>query len=629
MNTGIQSWKNLVVYAFNAFSTPLLFKTLLSPWENDTAKGDKLGFFEKLIFGIFSRFLGFIARVFFIIIGLIFTLIIILTFPFFLLIPINISKEYLETVGSFGASLSYGETYYLNTHSHELGAPSSFKLYGKDKVLRMIDRGLSKENSRNVLLVGETGVGKSVIISHLGRLGRSGLSFFGIRQHRVVELSIEGISLEDFDKAMNEAAEAHNVIVVIENIHEYSSIYERMMKYLTIPHLGVVTTTDFSNYDQVLKNYPDFLSKFEKVDVLATNEEDTLSIVKNTIDLKGISIKEDAILEIVKLSDRFIGNQPQPLKSLLILEELRSLHKKIKIEDVHQIISDKTNIPMGAMGEDEKNVLISIEANMKNKIIGQDEAVKDVSESLRRLRTGISNPSKPAGSFLFLGPTGVGKTYTAKILAESYFGHKNAMIRFDMSEFSLPSSVNLFTDRLASVIEENPMSLVFFDELEKSDMAIHHLLLQVLDEGRITRNSGRIASFKEAIIIATSNAGSKDIINNPLINKKDLMSELINNGIFAPEFLNRWSAVVLFKPLEKDSIRKVAALLLNEFKERLLEDKKINLIITDELIDKIASAGFDPDFGARPINRAIEEIVENKVADYIISGNKNGEIKIM
>jgi ATP-dependent Clp protease ATP-binding subunit ClpA len=281
------------------------------------------------------------------------------------------------------------------------------------------------------------------------------------------------------------------------------------------------------------------------------------------------------------------------------------------------------------MEEDEKNILISLEANMKNKIIGQDEAVKDVSESLRRLRTGISNPSKPAGSFLFLGPTGVGKTYTAKILAESYFGHKNAMIRFDMSEFSLPSSVNLFTDRLASIIEENPMSLVFFDELEKSDMAIHHLLLQVLDEGRITRNSGRIASFKEALIIATSNAGSKDIMNNPLINKKDLMSGLINNGIFAPEFINRWGAVILFKPLEKDSIRKVAALLLNEFKERLFEDKKINLIITDELIDNIAKVGFDPDFGARPINRAIEEIVENKVADYIISGDKKGEIKII
>jgi ATP-dependent Clp protease ATP-binding subunit ClpA len=266
---------------------------------------------------------------------------------------------------------------------------------------------------------------------------------------------------------------------------------------------------------------------------------------------------------------------------------------------------------------------------MKNMIIGQDEAVKDVSESLRRLRTGIADPAKPAGSFLFLGPTGVGKTYTAKILAESYFGDKNTMIRFDMSEFSLPGSVELFIDRLASVIEENPLSLVFFDELEKSNRAIHHLLLQVLDEGRLTRTNGRVASFKDSIIIATSNAGSADIIANPTISKKILIDNLIQREIFTPEFLNRWSGIILFKPLDQKNIRRVTELMLNEFKERLFEDKKIKLKITDALIDKVASVGFDPEFGARPINRAIEEIVENKVADYIMAGNKEGEIKIL
>ena len=629
MHPGIQSWKNLVVYAFNAFSIPLLSKTLLSPWENDTAKDNKLGFFERIIFGLFSRVLGLIARIIYISIGLVFTFVIILTFPIFFIIPIKISSEYLEILPSFGASLSYGETYSLNTHSHEISTSSSLKLFGKEKVLRMIARGLSKENNRNVLLVGETGVGKSIIISHLGRLGQSGLSFSGIRNHRVVELNVEGLTVEGFDKAMTEASEAHNVIVVIENIHLYESIYERLAKYLTIPYLGIVATTDFSNYDQVLKNHPEFLSKFEKIDVEPTNQEETLLVLINRVKQEGISIKQEALEEIVKLSDRFIGNQPQPLKSLLILEELRSLHKKIKIEDVNQIISDKTNIPMGAMGEEERNILIELESKMKSKIIGQDEAVKDVSDSLRRLRTGIANPSKPAGSFLFLGPTGVGKTYTAKILAESYFGHKNAMIRFDMSEFSLANSVQLFTERLASVIEENPLSLVFFDELEKSNMAIHHLLLQVLDEGRLTRETGRVVSFKESIIIATSNAGSKDIIANPSVEKRTLINNLINNGIFAPEFLNRWSSIVLFKPLNKDDVKKVTQLMLNEFAERLYEEKKIKLQITDALVEKIASAGFDSEFGARPINRAIEEIVENKIADYIIAGNTEGEVKIM
>ncbi len=630
MHPGIQSWKKLVIYAFNAFSVPLLLRTLFSPWENDTiGKDSHFSIFEKIVFSIFSRILGLFARIIFISVGFVFTLFTILTFPIFFFIPIKISDEYLQKLPSHGAFLSYGNTYSLNKHGRDINVSSSLELYGKEKTLRMIERGLSKETNHNVLLVGETGVGKSVVISELGRLGQSGLSFAGIRHHRVVELPLEGLGLADFEKAMMEAAKAKNITIVLENIHGYPTIYEKLMKYLVMPHLNIIATTDFSNYDQTLKSYPEFLSKFEKVDVSPTSSEDTLNILKNNARLDKVSIEEEALKEIVNLSDRFIGNQPQPLKSLLVLEELRALNKKITIEDVRQIISDKTNMPIGSMGADEKKILLELEKRMRDKIIGQDEAVKEVAESLRRLRTGIADPSKPAGSFLFLGPTGVGKTYTAKILAESYFGHKNAMIRFDMSEFSLSSSVGLFTDRLASVIEENPLSLVFFDELEKSNRAIHHLLLQVLDEGRLTRENGRVASFKDAIIIATSNAGSADIIANSSIDKKTLIDNLIHKEIFTPEFLNRFSGVILFKPLDKTNIRRVSELLLKEFGERLLADKKIKLLITDALIDKIASAGFDPEFGARPINRAVEEIVENKVADYIIAGNEGGEMKIL
>jgi ATP-dependent Clp protease ATP-binding subunit ClpB len=396
-----------------------------------------------------------------------------------------------------------------------------------------------------------------------------------------------------------------------------------------MPHLGIIATTDLSNYDQVLKNHPEFLSKFEKVDVAETNEEDTLAILANKAQLQKIFIKKDALLEIVQLADRLIGNIPEPAKSLSILEELQTLHKTITVDDVRQIVSDKTNVPIGAIGADERKVLAELEISMRKKIVGQDEAVKDVSDALKRLRTGIADHSKPAGSFLFLGPTGVGKTYTAKILAESYFGRKNAMIRFDMSEFSLAGSVVPFTERLSSAIEEAPLSLVFFDELEKSNVLIRNLLLQVLDEGRLTRSSGREASFKDAIIIATSNAGSAEIIANPNVDKKILINDLIRNSIFAPEFLNRFNSIVLFKPLNQDQVRKVTSLLLAEFAERLMEDKKITLIITDALIDKISAAGFDPEFGARPIKRALEEIVENKVAEYIMAGNVGGSLKII
>jgi len=629
MHPGIQSWKNLVIYAFNAFSIPLLIKTLFLPWKMDKNAGAHLSFVEKTVFFIFSRFLGLVARSVLIIIGLVFTICVILTFPIFFFLPIKISRDYLQNLGSFGASLSYGDTYALNVHGRDIIGLSSQKIYGKEKALRMIERGLSKERNHNVLLVGDTGIGKSTLISYLGRLGQSGLSFTGIHHHRVVELFTEGLSLPDFDKCLKEAASAGNVILVIENIHAYEALYERLIPYLKMPHLGIIATTDLSNYDQVLKNHPEFLSEFEKVNIVETNKEDTIAILKNNARLLKISIRPEAILEIVQLADRLIGNSPEPAKSLSILEELQTLRKTITIDDVRQVVSDKTNIPIGDIGTDEKKILMELEVSMKKKIIGQDEAVQDVSEALRRLRTGIADHSKPAGSFLFLGPTGVGKTYTAKILAESYFGRKNAMIRFDMSEFSLAGSTTPFTDRLAGAIEEMPLSLIFFDELEKSNVLVRNLLLQVLDEGRLTRGSGREASFKDAIIIATSNAGSAEIIANPEIDKKTLINHLIQNNIFAPEFLNRFNSIVLFKPLGQSEARKITSLLLAEFAKTLLDDKKITLVITDALIDKVSAAGFDPEFGARPIKRAMEEIVENKVAEYIMAGNTGGSIKIL
>ena len=629
MNTGIESWKNLLTYAYNAFSIPLLLNTLFSPWKNDTAKDAHFSFVERIVYAIFSRVLGFVARILLICVGLIFSFLVMLTYPIFLLLPIKISRESLESLGSIGAELSYGDTYHLNRYGHDISGARDLKLYGKEKAFRMIERALSKDNNHNVLLVGDIGVGKDTLIDHLGKLGQSGLSFRGIHHHRVVELPLENITLEDFDKSLVEAKAAGNVILVLKNIHAYESLYERLLPYLNTSHLAIIATTDFSDYDRVLKMHPEFLSKFEKVDILATSLDETVEILANYSVLHHVHVKKEVLKELVGLADRFIANQSQPLKSILIVDELRALGRDITTEDVRQIISDKTNIPIGALGADERKVLVELEQTMRNKIIGQEEAVKDVSEALRRLRTGVADPSKPAGSFLFLGPTGVGKTYTAKILAESYFGRKDSMIRFDMSEFSQPDATVLFAERLGSVIEENPLSLVFFDELEKAHRTIHQLLLQVLDEGRMTRENGRVANFRDAIIIATSNAGSAKIIENPNIDKKNLIDTLIKNNTYAPEFLNRFSGIILFKPLSAKEAREISSLLLSELSERILKDKGVKLEVTDALIDRVASAGFDPDFGARPIKRAIEEIVENKIADYIIKGETSGTITIM
>lgn len=627
MHKGVKSWQNLVSFSYNFFSIPLLIKTLFNSFQNDKGNRD-FDILETVVFAIFARILGFLFRIILIILGLICTFLMILTFPIFFFLPIEISRETLRDFGSVGSELSYGNTFYLNKHSHDMLSLEGIQIYGKEKALRVIERGLSKEESRNILLVGETGVGKSTLISYLGRLGKSGLSFPGIAHHRIVNFAPEDISLEDFQNAMNEASDAGNVILAIENIYEYANIYDKFVPYLDMPHLGIIATTDFAGLDRVLKNYPEFLSKFLKVDMPETDDEETLAILRNHIFLRGLRINEEAILEILRLTNRYVGNQPQPLKSILLLDELKTLNKDILIEDVRQIISDKTNMSIGDLGSDEKSLLLDLEKNMLLKIIDQEEGVRDVANALKRLRAGIGDPDKPA-SFMFLGTTGVGKTYTAKILAESYFGRKDAMIRFDMSEFSLPDSLDVFSDRVTSVIEENPLSLVFLDELEKAHRVIHQLLLQVLDEGRLTRKNGREANFKNAIIIATTNAGSNELIANPNQDKKTLINTIINANIFAPEFLNRFSDIILFKPLTKEGIKKVTLLLLNEFKERLYQDKGLNLIVDEALVDKVALAGFDPLFGARPIKRSIEEIVENQVADYIIKGGAEKTIKII
>ena len=410
-----------MVYAFNAFSIPVLYKTLFSPWKQDKdATGVGFTAFEKVVFYVFSRLMGFVVRTILIVTGLAFTFCVLLTFPVFFLIPFKISRESLGKLRNVGASLSYGDTYTLNTHGRDVVSPSEQQLYGKEKALRMIERGLSKNVNHNVLLVGDAGIGKSTLISYLGLLGQSGLSFSGIQHHRIVELFIEGISLPDFDRSLREAAKAGNIILVIKNIHMYESLYERLMPYLTMSHLGIIATTDFANYDHVLKNHQEFLSRFEKIDLTETNVEETVEILKNNAKLLKISIEEDALREIVRLADRLIGNQVEPAKSLAILNELQSLGRNVTILDVRQIVSDKTNMPVGDLGADEKKVLSELEDSMRKKIVGQDEAVKDVSEALRRLRTGIADHTKPAASLLFLGSTGVGKPYTAKVLSRIY-----------------------------------------------------------------------------------------------------------------------------------------------------------------------------------------------------------------
>ncbi len=296
-----------------------------------------------------------------------------------------------------------------------------------------------------------------------------------------------------------------------------------------------------------------------------------------------------------------------------------------------KIITEKTQIPVGEIEARERNILLNLEELLHQRIINQEEAVKEVSAALRRARAEISVRKGPIGSFLFLGPTGVGKTETSKALAEVYFGSEEKMIRLDMSEFQdirdLPRLIGAPGEEslLTTEVREKPFSLILLDEIEKAHPNILNLFLQVLDEGYLTDGLGRKIDFKNAIIIATSNAGYQIILEalKQKIDWQNVKSKLLDyvfeKAIFRPEFINRFDAVVVFGPLSKDNLLDIVEILLKKLKKNLAE-KEIDFVITESLKEKIVELGYDPTFGARAMQRVIQDKIGNVLARAILAG---------
>ena len=316
-------------------------------------------------------------------------------------------------------------------------------------------------------------------------------------------------------------------------------------------------------------------------------------------------------------------------------EDLSLVHESVSEEEIAKIISRWTGIPVAKLTESERNKTLHLDEELHKRVIGQDEGVTKVTEAIIRSKAGIKDPSKPIGSFLFLGPTGVGKTELAKALASSLFDDESNMVRLDMSEYMEKYSVSRLIGappgyvgydeggQLTEAVRRKPYSVVLFDEVEKAHPDVFNVLLQVLDDGRITDSQGRTVDFKNTIIIMTSNLGSMHLLEGIDENgeirpeaEEAVMEEL--KGNFRPEFLNRLDEIIMFKPLTKDNIGNIIKLLMADLNKRLA-DRELKVELTRAAEDYITEKGYDPVYGARPLKRFLQKYVETLAAKLILA----------
>lgn len=308
----------------------------------------------------------------------------------------------------------------------------------------------------------------------------------------------------------------------------------------------------------------------------------------------------------------------------------------IQASDIQAIIEEKTGIPVGRLQEDEQSKMKNLERNLTGKVIGQEDAVKKVAKAIRRSRVGLKSKNRPIGSFLFVGPTGVGKTELGRTLARELFGTSEAMIRLDMSEFMEKHSISKLigsppgyvgheeAGQLTEKVRRNPYSIILLDEIEKAHPDVQHMFLQILEDGRLTDSQGRTVSFKDTVIIMTSNAGATDTeasvgFNTTTETKLEKGSDILAKlgAYFKPEFLNRLDSVIEFKSLEKDDLVQIIDLMLVDLNEMLAQEG-VTIDVSKEVKEHLIDLGYDPKFGARPLRRTIQEHLEDTIADSLI-----------
>jgi ATP-dependent Clp protease ATP-binding subunit ClpC len=586
------------------------------------------------------------------------------------------SRENLGSIPSIGTNWSYGVSIDLGKYgvpfenSIDISSLLIENGYRSREVLALEGILERKEEANAIIIDDSEAVSRDIVGRFLKRI-KLGIAPPSLEHKNIIELDWGSLTASyknknelesELLKILNQSISAGNVILFIRDLSGFTSSIKALginlssliTPYLSSNKLPVIASATNTDFHFFIETVPALLEKFERIIPDAAGAGTSVAVILEQVPSIERQYKFffsfPSVLALANSADRFISYGEMPTKALDMLIEIApwAAERKIivlKESDVSTFVSEKTGITVGSIKEQEAGKIEHLEELLHKRIVGQDEAVSGIANSIRRARSGVNNPKRPLASFLFIGPTGVGKTEVSKALAESFFGQsgneEKKMIRFDMSEYSGPDAISeLIGDfaanksgLLASRIRDNPYSVLLLDEFEKAAPDVLNLFLQVLDEGIFTDALGRQVMCRNLIIIATSNAGSDliwEIIKSgkDLAKSKDLVvNSIIKDKTFRPELLNRFDGIILFHPLQNKELENIAKLELEKLAKRLRE-QNIELVINREVISFLVEKGSDPQFGGRSINRAIQNDIENLIAKKIVSGEAKPGSKI-
>ena len=575
----------------------------------------------------------------------------------------------------------YGRDLTLQAKNGELDP-----VVGRQAEIERVVQILSRRKKNNPILIGEPGVGKSAIVEGLALRIESGEAA-ALQDKRIVTLDIasmvagttyRGQFEERMKSVINELHKHPEIILFVDEIHtimgagnaqgslDAANILKPALARGEVQCIGATT---ISEYRKSIEKDGALERRFQKVMVQPTSPDETYAMLTHISEVYGtfhnVQYTEEALHACVKLTDRYITDRFFPDKAIDAMDEAgawvgggkakgdeaKGEKREVTEADIAFVVSRMSGVPVQRVAQAEGEQLRQMGGVIKQRVIGQDKAIDTIVRAIQRSRMGLRNPNKPIGSFFLLGPTGVGKTHLAQCLAEEMFGSRDAIVRFDMSEYIEKHTVSLLVGappgyvaheeggQLTEAVRRKPYSIVLFDEIEKAHADIFNILLQVMDEGRLTDRQGRVVDFRNTIIIMTSNVGTRQIndfgtgigFHADEIDEKQTEHMLTKalNRTFPPEFVNRLDNVVVFHPLSNDALAQILSLELHPLQMRL-EAMGYQLKLTKMTKEQLLEQSRDRKYGARPLKRAIQTLVEDSITDILLSGEEieNKIIKI-